>query len=435
MPAIDRPSGKPLQSVTDYLSEKLRPVLGPENPPVHIPLEAAGQAASYMAGPDNPPVNALVGLLRKGGDLMGKVDPMGLMSMGNPVGMVLKHKYLPGGQKVRINPYTGAEVGMTSKEARGIAGVTEKQAQTIRAAEEQFDGPFKSVAFKNRETGEVIPGGHTHPSSMERIPANWYKPGENQYDTSNVIDGFIERATGRFVDRAEAMKVPNAHGESFTGMSKGSYGPKLGFDDKITIPGTRGVTRRVAGLLGDLDQKAWREAVEKGLKPTDLDADVTLREVVKMLRAEKAKPAPTPAITNYPPFQPGKKWVNPDASRNAQEAADRMKMPDGFISTGIERNPVDFKTSSGLGTRPIAPMGAKEAAGIEEIIQGLRNRNPDGMRTVADMIRDEMKARQAVINKFEMSPGGKNLVPMKGTPPTQGTSIDAIIKRLRELGQ
>lgn len=276
MPRVSPPGPLPSNSLTDALAKGLRDFTGPENPPVNLPLKAASEAASYMTGPENPPVNFLAQLLRRG-------DPHGLMTMGNPIGMALK-KYDMYGKAIPVAAETGKPLAKTARDyARESAG---HEAATVaaRKTEAATGGPLKSVGFRNNKTGEVIEGGHFHPSSYERLPDEWKK----QAFDGTIEHGFITKE-GKFLNRKEASDLtgisfstrPGFEAlESYDGAAKGIYGPK------ITAGGFGPNGERISGdlraILDEANQRDWEESLVNRTKP--MGAEAVLQDVLEKLR-------------------------------------------------------------------------------------------------------------------------------------------------------
>ena len=271
MPRVAPPSPLPSNPLLEALSKGLRDFTGPENPPVHLPLKAASEAASYMTGPDNPPVNILAQILRRG-------DPHGLMTMGNPLSMALK-RYDAWGKAIPVAAETGAPLAKTAKDfAQESAG---HQAATIAARKaEATAGGIQSVAFRNKLTGEVIQGGHFHPSSFDRLPDSWKN---NPLSNSTIEYGYMD-ADGKFLTRQEAAKrAPGVgtmpqRGEQFTEsygfLNDGGYGDigDWGMEGRVTSGKPR-LARTLEGILDEIDIQNWKSHIEEG-KPLRTTAEI-----------------------------------------------------------------------------------------------------------------------------------------------------------------
>jgi hypothetical protein len=190
--------------------------------------EAAGKVAEY------PPV-------KLAGNLMNAADPMGVMGIAAPLQV-----FDAWGNAIKVSAETGKPLAKTAKDITQATAQAEMAAQLARKAEANAGGPFRSVGFRNRNTGEVIEGGLTHPSSSNLIPESW-TPGMGLTE-----EGFITR-DGRFLTREEARNLTGI-GDRYGGTqmeaeeawANGAFGKRLSgkefdkaFQDEMSRYGIR----------------------------------------------------------------------------------------------------------------------------------------------------------------------------------------------------
>jgi hypothetical protein len=192
MPYVPEESGKVMEAIVRLLREKAPWALDAAG--------AMGRAVEPLVGPENPPVHMVIQALNK-------ADPMSIMGTGMPVGMALK-RYDMFGNAVRVSAETGKPLAKTAKELAVDVARARMATEAARSADEMFG----AVAMKNLGTGEVlvgkryhpdikIPDGHTGIADSSMIPSVLKGKPETVWE-----EGFVT-PNGDFMNRRAAAKA------------------------------------------------------------------------------------------------------------------------------------------------------------------------------------------------------------------------------------